>query len=455
MSRQKVIEAMVRKDPMAAALALQRIGHRNVPQDTNLVYVNPRELRMLTAHSGPGEPDKDTGIPHFDDDGGWGGAGGGFGAGGSESTVGNDSGGFGDNLGGGTGEDGAAGPSGGGSTHDNWENPWDQVTTWAEDQTYNAGVDLSAAGIQNTLDQAAQESSPGFGVLDNQSGPVQTTAEAEYESIFGSKPDVSLPDDPARTAANIAQEAVNPDQVSPGGRGGQGYNSTDNQYADVTSSIYGDRQDVVDTLKNVSRIAGFFGPTGKAIGQVGTVINGLLNLTGYTDIADIATELDSGRFGNVGPDGVVAAGDSGMSTDDSMGTNGGPDITSEGSDGIDGGFGGGGGGGGTPTQQFAPRQGFIAPTYNGYTPLSVSPQATPQQLSPAPWVTLGPTPTPMQANTQGALPATDFLQRQKQEAAIKAAIMQQQQAQAGQRFQIPQFANAPQGLMALGRGGNG
>lgn len=51
--------------------ALLRVGKKNVPEDNHLVYVNDYELGMLENHSGKGEPDPITGIPHFDtgDDG--------------------------------------------------------------------------------------------------------------------------------------------------------------------------------------------------------------------------------------------------------------------------------------------------------------------------------------------------------------------------------------------------
>ena len=66
-------------NPKLLAKALRDIGHKNVPEDTRLVYVNEPEYAMLQHVSGRGEPDKTTGIEHFDGgdgdgesgDGGW------------------------------------------------------------------------------------------------------------------------------------------------------------------------------------------------------------------------------------------------------------------------------------------------------------------------------------------------------------------------------------------------
>ena len=119
------------------AQKLQEIGRKNVPQDSMLAHISPREASLLSMFGGSGRKDPQTGLPHFDIGGGDGGEGdgggwGGYGYGGVGSSPGSGAGaGFGD-----------GGDTGGGDMWGGWspsapgkENP--TAADWGTDGEVN------------------------------------------------------------------------------------------------------------------------------------------------------------------------------------------------------------------------------------------------------------------------------------------------------------------------------
>lgn len=84
------------------AAQVRKVGAQNSDQDSILAHINPKEAGLLQMYGGSGRPDPNTGLPHFDEAGGDGGA-----FGGGDGFGNGFGGGFGNGMGGMSGGEGA------------------------------------------------------------------------------------------------------------------------------------------------------------------------------------------------------------------------------------------------------------------------------------------------------------------------------------------------------------
>ena len=215
--------------------ALLKIGKKNVPEDKHMVYVNDYELRMLEDHSGPGEPDPTTGIPHFDD-----GDSGGDGDSGYSSDSGNDGSSFGTSEGESDGPNSASDENAAGGIDSSG-------LSTNEDGSYNGTGEAYSSGLASAIDSMFE--SLGYGTGRGDGGPQGDGYDfAPGWSMTDAEFAAQQAHNDAVTAGyqNAALEALGLNQemqhsVEDAGRGGleSGRNFTGNQAGRGYSTGYG------------------------------------------------------------------------------------------------------------------------------------------------------------------------------------------------------------------------
>ena len=358
--------------------ALQKLGQQFAPEDKHLVHVNDAELRMLEKRSGKGVPNPISGIPQYwdgadnaDNNGSQeGGAGGNSNAnsdasygGGSTDTYDNNSYDVGDSTG------YSGGPSGSSDGYDF--------------SVYDKGdMNVESAGIM-----AGTNGTPA--AVSGQFGPEAdaTAANAEYESIYGEAPAIG---------------------------------------ADRINDAYSQFMSEVNSAGNLGRFAGTFydalmgAKKGSSLGPIGMIGGGILGgVTGKNGDRG----YDAGR-GLV--QGSLLDGSWGLASE----FNGDPDGTGGfESDGRDYSF-------DIPQFTEPTREGggaVATPSFGGIQYADYIPASAPVASPPSPvasnyggWQTMGGVSGPSEAGGD-PYDAVDFLERQKKEAAIRDALLGQQQ----------------------------
>lgn len=272
-------------NPKLLAKALRDEGHRNVPEDKHLVYVNDPEYMKLIEMSGPGEPDKTTGIEHFDQ-------------GDNDDSSGSS---YGDGNNG-TNGDGVAGDGNNGATNgDGGPSTSDEAAAATNDawDSYNAGQGsggLSAADAAALAElEAAGRDNPAVDPNDPDQAP---TALNDADVNYGALNEASQNALGHGTRGNEGL-GMGPDQTAPGVTGENGW--TDVGISNAVHNAYTNENSNLSTAKTIGQVLSAIGKAGvpgaSALGTamgLGTSLAGLLGYGNYDTIVGNLSNTNAG-----------------------------------------------------------------------------------------------------------------------------------------------------------------